>query len=490
MKLREIKLTRKIKEKWIYSIAYLYLFSSIAIFLLGNVKYSISIPVTILLFCANIKAIINAPNMEVKLFKNYKKAVIILVIISIWVIFAGIGGFTWQNIWDHKFRNAIFMDLVGKQWPVMQDGKALCYYLGFWLPSALVGKILGLQWGYVFQIIWAITGISIAFGIVCQYLKKIRIRNILIFIFYSGLDIFLFFIFSGLSLEEAFRQIINGRHIELATTCFNSSSNTTLLFWLYNQIVPFWVGMMLVLTQKNSKSIGLIYSMLMLYSPFPLVALAPVMIYWIFRKQEDVEENNIINNILKKIKYVCTFENIVSIILIVIIGLFIKSNTAVGKISILEFNMENIFKYVCYVFFEFIIYLIFIYKYNYKDMVLNILIITTFILPFILMGNSYDFAYRTCIPLAFYIMLLIMKTLQNINIKNKVKIGLVIIICLGAVTPITEMIRTTKNEVAVLKKEIPSRSDSLSSVFIIEGNQCYDNFIADTNSIFYQYLAK
>ena len=77
-------------------------------------------------------------------------------------------------------------------------------------------------------------------------------------------------------------------------------------------------------------------------------------------------------------------------------------------------------------------------------MILNILIIVTFLMPFILMGNSYDFAYRTCIPLAFYIMLLIMKTLQNNNISKKIKIGLVIVLCLGAITPITEMIRTTK----------------------------------------------
>lgn len=490
MDFKKLKLDKLIKEKWIYILAYLYLFVSIAIFLIGNVKYVISIPVTLILFVAVIKAIFNSPKMEIKMFTNYKKAGIIIGIISAWVIFAGVGGFIWQNVWDHKFRNAIFMDLVGKNWPVIQDGNALCYYLGFWLPSAIVGKLFGLQAGYVCQVIWAILGVSIAFGMMCQYLKKIKIRNIIIFIFYSGLDIFLFFIFSKLSIGESILEIFDGRHIELITTYFNSSSNTTLLFWLYNQIIPFWIGMMLIIQQKNSKSIVLIYSMLMLYSPFPLVTLAPVMIYLVFKPQEAIKQKNILKNIFEKIKYACTFENISALLLVIIIGLFMKSNTAVGKVGILEMNLENIIKYLCYIFFEFIIYLIFIYKNNRKDNILNILIITTFVLPFILLGNSYDFAYRTCIPLAFYIMLLVIKELQNNNMNKKIKIGLIIILCLGAITPMSEMIRTVKNEKKVIDGEVSARSDSLSSTFIKEDNQCYDNFMADTNSIFYRYLSK
>ena len=481
---------KALKEKWLYALGYLYLFSSIAIFLIGNVKLFISLPLTCILFIAIIKAINNSPKIKLEYGKVYKKILVILAIIIIWVIFAGVGGFVWQNIWDHKFRNAVFMDLVNYDWPVIEEGKALCYYLGYWLPAALVGKIFGLQAGYAFQVIWAILGVSIAFGIICEYLRTVKIRNIIILIFYSGLDIFLFLLFSKLPIGEALIKVFQGRHIELATTFFNSSSNTTLIFWLYNQIIPFWVGMMLLLQQKNSKSIALIYSMMMLYSPFPLVALAPIMVYMVFKKQEGIEENNILKNIFMKIKKACSFENIVSIFLVVIIGLYIKSNTAAGKISFLEINSETIIKYICYIFFEFIVYLVFIYKNHRKDWVLNILILVTFLLPFILMGNSYDFAYRTCIPLAFYIMLLVMKDLQDKNVSKKIKIGIIIVLCLGAITPVSEMIRTTVNEIKVIQGETRARSDSLASAFKKEGNECYDNFIANTDSLFYRYLTK
>ncbi len=492
MNTKKDEIIKYIRERYIYFLAYLYLFSSVAIFLLGNVKFIISIPIVCALFIALVKAINNAPIMKVKLFANKKKFFIIFIVIIFWVFFGGIGGFIWQNPWDHKFRNAVFMDLVNKSWPVVQNGKALCYYFGFYLPSAIIGKILGLQVGYLFQCIWAILGISIAFGMLCEYLNNVKIKNIFIFIFYSGLDIFLYLIFQKLSLGQLASRIYQGTHIELATWYFNSSSNTTLIFWLYNQIIPFWVGMMLLLQQKNSKSVVWIYSLMLLYSPFPLVALAPIIVYLIFRNNQEnkIEEKNIIKNIFTKIKYACTFENIISIFIILLVGLFFKSNIAAGKISLLKISKDTIWKYLCYIFFEYLIYLIFIYKENRKDPILNILIVTTFLLPFIKLGNGYDFAWRTCIPLAFYIMVLIMKKLENSNTNKIIKICIVIILCLGAITPMSEMIRTSRNEIKAIRGKTPTRSEKLQSVFIKQENECYDNFVANTESIFYRYFSK
>ena len=186
-----------LKKKWLYILGYLYLLLSIIIFLLGNVKLWISIPLSIILIIAMTKAIKNSPDVNMELIKKYKKALIgIGANLLLWVIVSGIGGFVWQNTWDHKFRNAVFKDLVRYDWPVINENFALCYYLGFWLPAALVGKLFGLGAGYMAQVVWAFIGVYIAFLIICQYLKSIKISNLLIFIFYSGLDVFLFYIFN------------------------------------------------------------------------------------------------------------------------------------------------------------------------------------------------------------------------------------------------------------------------------------------------------
>lgn len=478
------------RGKWIYTLGYFYLFISVAIFLIGNVKLWLSIPLTIAIFIGVLKGIKNAPIMEVQLFHGNKKFWIILLIIILWVVFSGVGGFIWQNRVDHMYRNALFMDLVNFDWPVIQEGNALCYYLGYWLPAALFGKLFGLEAGYMFQLLWAIIGVTIAFGLICQFLKKVKISNIFIFIFFSGIDIVLYLMFSEKSLGQAWMSAFQGAHIELVAEFFNSSSNTTLLFWVYNQIIPFWVGMMLLLQQKNSKSVGLIFALMLLFCPFPLVALVPVALYMIFKKHDGITEKNMFKNLLLKIKYACSFENIVSVLLVIIIALYMKSNISAGKVGLLELNSNVIIKFICHIFFEYIVYLIFIYKRHRKDPILNILLVVSLFLPFITMGHSTDFAQRTCIPLGFYIMLLVMQDLQDKTVSDKIKIGLVLVLCLGAITPITEMIRTATNEPMVLQGYIRARSDFLPSVFKKEFNEHYENFIGNTDSIFYKYLAK
>ena len=53
--------------------------------------------------------------------RDGRKLAGMLVLVVLWVLFAGVGGFVWQNPWDHKFRNAVFMDLVNHPWPVRQE---------------------------------------------------------------------------------------------------------------------------------------------------------------------------------------------------------------------------------------------------------------------------------------------------------------------------------------------------------------------------------
>lgn len=116
-----------------------YLFLPLAIFLCSWVKVGIGIPLTIIL-CV----------LPLFLFKNIKgnsvsgtitQETIILVIVFGWVLLSGIGGYVWQNRWDHIFRNVVFEDLSYQTWPVQNGNSVLTYYIGFWLPSALISKV-------------------------------------------------------------------------------------------------------------------------------------------------------------------------------------------------------------------------------------------------------------------------------------------------------------------------------------------------------------
>ena len=48
---------------------------------------------------------------------------------------------------------------------------------------------------------------------------------------------------------------------------FSSASNTTLLFWVYNQIIPFWLVFLLLLRQTNNRTRLFVFMLMLLYSP-------------------------------------------------------------------------------------------------------------------------------------------------------------------------------------------------------------------------------
>ena len=131
--------------------------------------------------------------------ENLLKIVFIITVIGVWVYYSGIGRLVFQNT-DHSARNAIFDILVQYDWPVINyevnldimpkgtTATSLVYYIGFWLPAAVVGKIFGLEAGYGFQIFWAILGITLVYYLLCERYKKLLMWPLLILIFFSGLD--------------------------------------------------------------------------------------------------------------------------------------------------------------------------------------------------------------------------------------------------------------------------------------------------------------
>ena len=467
----------------------LYLLIPVLIFVLGWLKPVIAIPTAILLvgtWLAFVKNMTTKPMPQLQ----WKKTLPAVALVVVWVLWAGTGGVIWQNPWDHKFRNAIFMDLVNRSWPVMQDGNALCYYIGFWMPASLVGKVLGMEAGYIFQILWAGTGVMLTVFLLWKYLGVQKIRTVLLLLFYSGLDVLLFLAISVLKkrgASEILQLLYHGTHIELLTTYFCSSSNTTLLFWLYNQIVPFWVGFMLILNQRKNKGIFFVYALMIFFCPFPCVALIPAVLYMFVKEQILCNQKPTLCNALKTL---LSWENIALIPYLLILVLYYGSNVAVNKMGIVPLNIRTVALFLAAFVAEYGIYLCFIFPKNKNDHLLRIMLITTVLCSFVVMGNSYDFAWRTCIPLAFYVMLLIAKMINCFSWKKISSVLLTVALLLGAVTPATEFLRTAHMEVQVLEGMQQARSDTLPTVFTRENNECYDNFIGSGESLFFSILCK
>ncbi len=246
------------------------------------------------------------------------------IFIILLVALSGIGGVLWQNQ-DHSSRNGLFNALVEMPWPpkgvsAKGDAVGLCYYIGFWLPAAVVGKLTNLTVGYIFQIIWASLGIGLIWLLICSFHKKIVIYPLAIVLFFSGLDsigyLIVTHIFDVTRLQSgnwaSFGQIPPFcSHIEWWARYYQFSSHITQLFWVFNQALPVWLSTILLIAEKNNKNLVFIMGLTLLSSTLPFVGLIPIFFWCAFAKRgSGLFERKFTLNIDKPLFSLFTVQNV------------------------------------------------------------------------------------------------------------------------------------------------------------------------------------
>ena len=174
-------------------LSYIYLTFPFMLFLFGWVRLTIAIPLALILFVAIYKLLIT--HHQSPSTTNYQPSTIYwLLATGIWLLLSGIGGYTFQN-WDHNWRNVVFRDLVNFDWPVYyaqpESGpvKMLVYYVGFWLPSALIAKFTNWQIANFALFVWSLIGLLLITHQLGTFFKTSNFKATLLLIFFSGLDV-------------------------------------------------------------------------------------------------------------------------------------------------------------------------------------------------------------------------------------------------------------------------------------------------------------
>lgn len=466
--------------------AYLYLLLPVCIFIGTWLKIVWAVPFLILICISAYYMFKNAPKLWVPSVQK-KEIGLILAIIAIaivWVIFSGVGRLVYQND-DHAYRNAIYEMLVQYKWPVIFDNKVagekvgLIYYIGFWLPAAAVGKIFGLQIGYYFQVLWASFGIILVFYLLLVCFKKIKIWPLLGFIFFSGLDVLGYV----LACKGQF-SLFTTDHMEWWAISMQYSSNTTQLFNVFNQCIVAWLITLLMLQQKNNKSIVMLFGCSLLFCTFPAVGMIPILIYIVFRNSPIKRKDSFI----LFLKNVITFENVVGGGVIGITTfLYLKGNKS-GGVFYVQNPKNVILTYLLFIIFEFVIYMFFVYRYYWMNPLYYIVFGVLLIFPVINIGNGGDFCMRASIPALTVVALMTLKTLEkDITEKHWIRaVVLSFILLIGSITPIHEFNRTISN---TFQSEIMGQ---IPYTYSIDLTECEVNNFSGTlsESFFFQYMAR
>lgn len=482
-------------------LAYLYVGIPVFIFCVSWTKIFYAIVFGIILCISFAYMLKNAPRLP--LFDvNLDVLITIVLFVGAWVYLSGIGGYVFQNP-DHPYRNAIFVALVENDWPVVKEvltesglqTRGLTYYIGFWMPAALVGKLFGLDVGYFFQYIWAVAGVLLTYYLICCILKKMTVWPLIVFAFFGGLDILGTYATGG-----DIGVITEWKHLE-SWTKLQFSSFCVQLFWVFNQAIPAWIITLMLYLQKDNKNTLFLWSMGMLNCTIPFVGMIPIMFYFSVRNeisnfsvQLDVKYKNIhakmreirgfISGFLKGF---LTLQNIVGALCVALVMLvYLAGNTAVVN-TVQEEDVPTKFtlmRWFSSILYEVVIYYWVVKKYQMKNPLYYVSLFWLMICPFIRVGSSYDFCMRASIPALLILYILVVQTLETAHLKkDKVSVYLLTaLLCISSVTGIFEINRSITNTL-----DGDFHRDTLSEDVILTG----DNFSSDVDSnFFYKYIAK
>ncbi|NUM33779.1 MAG: hypothetical protein HUU50_04515 [Candidatus Brocadiae bacterium] len=391
------------------------------IFLAGWVKPSLAfISITLLGFVLCWETQKNLcqkpPSMKNEKYSLFYLAVFFLIF-CFWTGISGIGGFGYQNT-DYEASNALFHDLITKDWPLQYEyqGKSyfLVYYFAYYLPAALVGKILGWHAANYAIFLWSFFGIWLAFMLFVRLVdaqKYFAIFAAFAFCLLGGLDIV------GKIGMDAFPPW--GEHIERWSVYFQYSSQSTLLFWVPQQAIAGWIlaGVSFFYFTKSAcpRLLCLCCVLSILFSPFSLVGLFP---YFILQMIQYLRSQGI--------KPLCTLSNLIACpLLCFIFGSFILSNPLSFPKEFMYHRHEFLNQYFSFILFEVmplgILYYWLLYPREKQHRVwfwttISILLI----LPWIRVGFSNDLVRRASIPALFFLYVFFLRTIQHSQGRKKV----------------------------------------------------------------------
>lgn len=373
-------------------------------------------------------------------------------VVMFWVYISGIGGFVYQTS-DFFVRNPIFRDLCNETWPVCYDLSyqsefvqnivgteevAFAYYFSFWLPAAFLSKIFNLSetGSNIVLYIWSCLGILLVLYLLNRYHGKTSYFTLWLLVCFSGLDVIGYFIRYGyVPIKD---------HMEWWGRYFQYSSNTTQLFWVFNQSIPIWIICALIIQfQEKRKIIGL-SALVFAYSPWAAMGMIPIACSVLNVKEENLKE---------KTKKILMFENTaLPVLLFVIYGTFYLANSnSVAEAGFLfAFNNGKESKIILHMLLfgvlEFGVYFFIMGKTQSKSPFYFAVLIELICFPFFHISAANDFVMRASIPALFFTMIYVGNFIElkdsSCAFRRKM---MIVILCLGMWTPITEMNRNISN---------------------------------------------
>jgi hypothetical protein len=353
----------------------------------------------------------------------------------------GAGHVFHANAIDWIPRYAVLRDLVVNDWPpryLDKNGSELVLRapLGYYLMPALAGKLVGIAWADLFLMLWTWLGVALFFLANFGGTPGRRLLVLILFAAASGLDILGFLWMSDGYLPNP------GYHIEWWTGRMKYSSNSTMLYWIPNHVLPGWaLGAWLWRLQDSAdllRRLPVIGLAVMTWSPLPFVGALPMIavLAWRFR----VELLTGAGEFSRTLMYVLIPALLIASYLLMSAG-GIKSWAIVppggGGFLFMEVTLM-------FLLLEVLIFGAFAHQCSRSSVLVAGLVLLC-LLPFVGFGPTNDLATLGAIPALTKMWLILINELTSPThqrrLSNGVRVMLIMLFVIGAATPFQETYR-------------------------------------------------
>jgi hypothetical protein len=252
----------------------------------------------------------------------WRHAVLVFLVSVALLVISGVGGFGHQDT-DWLKHNGILKDLVERPWPVVYrlGGRdvPLVYYVAYYLPAALIGKLAGWSLANWVLFAWTLVGLVLAMAWFLVLVRRVSFAVLLLFVVFSGLDVVgrLLVTPAVAAIRPEVSLILIWDHIEQWSWGWQYSSNVTLLFWVPHHALAGWIGtatlVHTILAPPQKTHSLFLWSTTALWSPFVMIGLAPLLL---------VELATADGPLPKRLVRYVSLPTLCGLIMVAVIGLF------------------------------------------------------------------------------------------------------------------------------------------------------------------------
>ena len=290
-------------------VALLYLIIPFIIFCFGWLKWYYSVATFIVTGFAlfrTLKYYHDRADSMVELTRNQYAILAVISLLVSWL--NGVGGY-WSQSSDWMAKNPLLNDLSTYSWPLIvcpeywdehlqaiagTDSMAFVYYLFYFLPAGLMGQLFGIAIARLSIFIWTACGLFIFLSLLAEFISQDKKLSVIwistVFLFWGGFDIIgqtlrMFYLWNPSVPMGEQHLYATWRIDEWCRPYFTYyAANWTSLFWCFNQSIPIWIIVILLIDKAALSVIGFLYSFSLLYSPWGAMGMAPLVVYYVIRK--------------------------------------------------------------------------------------------------------------------------------------------------------------------------------------------------------------